>query len=390
MEQLPVIQPLNNQPAVSGNYSQQQQQQQQQWANSNIYSPTQPMISQSNPLPNQYYYQQQTSGSVPLKSFPPQPPNPVTSNCPPAYVHNTNHNDLNNQISNLSLNGENVNGNVNVSNKTSTLYQPVQNYSGNQNSFQNLPNSTSQTHPPTSQLNYPGSQQQSQASIPNINSQIQANYNFNPPSQNSTENWNQNAYSNLKENQPYPVANNYNTYDQQQNGRMQNYQQQPPPASTGYVSYQHQQSSIPPPIGQNFGSNQQQMNRYPSSSGPGPTNFGGQYESTNQQNRLDPEGMPSVVQVILEDKTKFESSNNVLFTTTVPATVPPLVTTIMENDIQVVEDGGSARPNFLRPTIYQLPINEDNLKASDIPFGLVIKPFDDQEVEGKIVTFAIM
>ena len=57
----------------------------------------------------------------------------------------------------------------------------------------------------------------------------------------------------------------------------------------------------------------------------------------------------------------------------------------MENDIQVVEDGGCARPNFLRPTIYQVPVNEDSLKTTDIPFGLLIKPFDDQEVEGKIV-----
>ena len=96
--------------------------------------------------------------------------------------------------------------------------------------------------------------------------------------------------------------------------------------------------------------------------------------------------MPSVVQVILEDKTKFESNSNVLFTTTVPATVPPLVTTIMENDLQVVEDGGTARPNFLRPTIYQVPVTEDHLKTTDIPLGLVIKPFDEQEVDGKIVS----
>lgn len=113
-------------------------------------------------------------------------------------------------------------------------------------------------------------------------------------------------------------------------------------------------------------------------------NFGGPYQAANQQNRLDPEGMPSVVQVILEDKTKFESNSNVLFTTTVPATVPPLVTTIMENDLQVVEDGGTARPNFLRPTIYQVPVTEDHLKTTDIPLGLVIKPFDEQEVDGKI------
>lgn len=97
-----------------------------------------------------------------------------------------------------------------------------------------------------------------------------------------------------------------------------------------------------------------------------------------------------MVQVILEDKTKFESNSNVLFTTTVPSTVPPLVTTIMENDLQVVEDGGTARPNFLRPTIYQVPVTEDHLKTTDIPLGLAIKPFDEQEVEGKIVSCVLV
>lgn len=121
-----------------------------------------------------------------------------------------------------------------------------------------------------------------------------------------------------------------------------------------------------------------------------PTRFpyqgSGQFAPTNQQNKLDPDAMPSVIQVILEDKVKYETNNNVIFTTTIPGTVPPLVTTIMENENQVVEDGGSARPIFMRPTIYQVPITEDNLKTSDIPFGIVMKPFDDLEVEGKIVS----
>lgn len=110
-----------------------------------------------------------------------------------------------------------------------------------------------------------------------------------------------------------------------------------------------------------------------------------------QQNKLDPEAMPSAVQVILEDKGKHElSSNNILFTTYIPATVPPLVTTIMENDEQVIQDGGTARPTFLRPTIYQVPVTEETLKTCDIPLAMMVKPFDDQEVDGRIVSFGIV
>ena len=104
---------------------------------------------------------------------------------------------------------------------------------------------------------------------------------------------------------------------------------------------------------------------------------------------VDPEGMPSVVEVCSGDKTKWETQSNVLFTTSVPAVVPPLVTTISENDSQLIQDGGSARPYFLRPSIYQVPTSEDILKQVDIPFGMIIKPFDELEVEGKIVSFFI-
>lgn len=95
--------------------------------------------------------------------------------------------------------------------------------------------------------------------------------------------------------------------------------------------------------------------------------------------------MPSAVQVILEDRSKYESNSNILFTTSVPATVPPLVTTVLENASRTIEDGGCARPNFLRPTIYQVPVSEDNLKTSDIPLSMVVNPFDADELEGRVV-----
>lgn len=192
-----------------------------------------------------------------------------------------------------------------------------------------------------------------------------------PPASTATgqqNNWNQN----VRPNQPAAGYNNYQSvYDQQNN--------------YPYNSYQ----APPPPINQ-YTSNQASFNNNRYATGPSGPNVGygsGQFggSSPQQQNKLDPEAMPSVVQVILEDKAKYESNNNILFMTTIPASVPPLITTINQYENQIIQDCGCASPNFVRPTLYQLPVSEDNLKTSDIPFGIVIKPFDDQEVDKKIV-----
>jgi protein transport protein SEC24 len=112
-----------------------------------------------------------------------------------------------------------------------------------------------------------------------------------------------------------------------------------------------------------------------------------QLNAQQTQQRLDPEAMPSVVQVIEEDKSKYDNNDNVLFTTSIPASVPPLVTTIAQNEYSVTNDGGCARPNHLRSTLYQVPVSEDTLKTTNIPLAIVVQPFDDSEVEGKIVCF---
>lgn len=186
-----------------------------------------------------------------------------------------------------------------------------------------------------------------------------------PTSTGQQNNWNQN----IRPNQSAASYNNYQSvYDQQ------NYP---------YNSYQ----APPPPINQ-YNSNQASFNnnRYATgASGPNVGYGGGYGGPAPQQQKLDPEAMPSVVQVILEDKAKYESNNNILFMTTIPASVPPLITTINQYENQIIQDCGCASPNFVRPTLYQLPVTEDNLKTSDIPFGIVIKPFDDQEVDRKIV-----
>ena len=109
------------------------------------------------------------------------------------------------------------------------------------------------------------------------------------------------------------------------------------------------------------------------------------YSSQSQQ-RLDLEAMPSVVQVIEEDRAKFENNDNVLFTTSIPCSVPPLVTTFGQYEHSITNDGGCARPHHIRSTIYQVPINEDTLKTTSIPLAIVVQPFDDTEVDGKNVS----
>ena len=390
MEQQPIMQnQANPKMAPMANYPQQPP---------NMHPLQQNLSQADNKLQdsqNQHFYQQQQPNpAMPPKSYVPYNSGTEFPNTP--SVNNNSYN-LNSQMSNLTLDGE-------TNSVGSNVQKPV--------SYQNVPNSYINTPPtftghPNQSFNPPTSQMSpNQPSIQPVPSQqVQSpqydyatnanNQNFNSFSQQQSQpnNWNQNAYPPppppVKPGQhPPPIANlpqqniNYNNLDQQQNGRVQNF---PPQSSYGSYPQQQQQPYQQHAMNQGFNSGQVSPNRFPYPSG----GHAGQFGSANQQNKLDPEAMPSVVQVILEDKSKYETNNNVIFTTAIPATVPPLVTTIMENDNQTVEDGGSARPLFIRPTIYQVPVAEDNLKTSDIPFGIVMKPFDELEVEGKIVIFSI-
>uniref|UniRef100_A0A914VCD2 Protein transport protein Sec24C n=1 Tax=Plectus sambesii TaxID=2011161 RepID=A0A914VCD2_9BILA len=86
-----------------------------------------------------------------------------------------------------------------------------------------------------------------------------------------------------------------------------------------------------------------------------------------QKPRLDPNAMPSAVQVMEDDRT----SRTGLFQTGYPhAEVPPLVTTDY-----YCQDQGNCNPKFMRSTLYCAPANQDMLKNSTIPFGVSISPF---------------
>ncbi|XP_048026353.1 protein transport protein Sec24C isoform X4 [Megalobrama amblycephala] len=82
--------------------------------------------------------------------------------------------------------------------------------------------------------------------------------------------------------------------------------------------------------------------------------------------RLDPDSIPSPIQVIEDDKANKGSEP---FTTGVRGQAPPLVTTKFQ-----VRDQGNASPRYIRCTAYNVPCNSDMAKQSQVPLAAVIKP----------------
>uniref|UniRef100_A0A3Q3GPL1 SEC24 homolog C, COPII coat complex component n=1 Tax=Labrus bergylta TaxID=56723 RepID=A0A3Q3GPL1_9LABR len=83
------------------------------------------------------------------------------------------------------------------------------------------------------------------------------------------------------------------------------------------------------------------------------------------QKRLDPDAIPSPIQVIEDDRAKSTEP----FTTGVRGQAPPLVTTNFQ-----VKDQGNASPRFIRCTAYNIPCTADMAKQSQVPLAAVIKP----------------
>ncbi|ETN83329.1 Sec23/Sec24 trunk domain protein [Necator americanus] len=84
------------------------------------------------------------------------------------------------------------------------------------------------------------------------------------------------------------------------------------------------------------------------------------------QQRLDPNMMPSAVEVM-----EIDSAQAGQFPTGYPhANPPPLVST----DFYAV-DQGNCSPRLMRSTIYMAPASNDLLKAAQIPFAVAISPF---------------
>lgn len=158
----------------------------------------------------------------------------------------------------------------------------------------------------------------------------------------------------------------------------------PPPNQYGGAPPQPYPGSFAgPPSGPGMHSANQGMPPPQSHAGPG-AGHGPQYPGANQgynqihqghgvpqpqqqqQRRLDPELMPSPIQVIDDDR----KSRSGEFCTNIRGQVPPLVTTKF-----ITQDQGNCNPRFIRSTMYTIPCNPDMLKQTYLPFVLSISPF---------------
>uniref|UniRef100_A0A8C5S8B7 Protein transport protein Sec24C n=1 Tax=Laticauda laticaudata TaxID=8630 RepID=A0A8C5S8B7_LATLA len=99
---------------------------------------------------------------------------------------------------------------------------------------------------------------------------------------------------------------------------------------------------------------------------PGPANYGSQPAAPPPPKRLDPDSIPSPIQVIEDDRNNRGSEP---FITGGRGQVPPLVTTNF-----LVKDQGNASPRYIRCTSYNVPCTSDMAKQSQVPLAAVIKP----------------
>ncbi|KAF8781361.1 protein transport protein Sec24C-like isoform X1 [Argiope bruennichi] len=145
-----------------------------------------------------------------------------------------------------------------------------------------------------------------------------------------------------------PLANQYSQQNSSMNARY-------PPSQSPVPN---QGGGIPPSSATQYGhppaSNLQAQNRL------------GSLPQPPQNRRLDPDNMPSPIQVI-EDDRKLRSCT---FSTAQRGLVPPLVTTNF-----TVVDEGICSPRFIRSTIYNVPTTAEMLKQTCVPFALAISPF---------------
>lgn len=136
------------------------------------------------------------------------------------------------------------------------------------------------------------------------------------------------------------------------------FQGQPPPTHPSQPGYQMQQNGS---YGQNRGAQPNYGAAY-----SGPANFGSQPGPPPPPKRLDPDSIPSPIQVIEDDRNNRGSEP---FVTGPRGQVPPLVTTNF-----LVKDQGNAGPRFIRCTSYNIPCTSDMTKQSQVPLAAVIKP----------------
>ncbi|KAM9329406.1 protein transport protein Sec24D [Gastrophryne carolinensis] len=131
-----------------------------------------------------------------------------------------------------------------------------------------------------------------------------------------------------------------------------------------------------PPQGQgqppNFGYPPQNLNSYGAQMAGPPMPYPGAFPGNQQQmagppqKKLDPDSIPSPIQVIENDKV---SRAGQVYTTNIRGQVPPLVTTDC-----TIQDQGNASPRYIRCTTYCFPTSSDMAKQAQIPLAAIIKP----------------
>uniref|UniRef100_A0A8C7E4G3 Protein transport protein Sec24C n=1 Tax=Naja naja TaxID=35670 RepID=A0A8C7E4G3_NAJNA len=134
--------------------------------------------------------------------------------------------------------------------------------------------------------------------------------------------------------------------------------QGPPPVHPSQPGYALQQNG-------SFGQNRGTQPVY-GAAFPGPANYGSQPAAPPLPKRLDPDSIPSPIQVIEDDRNNRGSEP---FITGGRGQVPPLVTTNF-----LVKDQGNASPRYIRCTSYNVPCTSDMAKQSQVPLAAVIKP----------------
>ncbi|XP_069720283.1 protein transport protein Sec24C isoform X2 [Phaenicophaeus curvirostris] len=132
----------------------------------------------------------------------------------------------------------------------------------------------------------------------------------------------------------------------------------PPPTHPPQPGYQMQQNGS---FGQVRGPQPNYGGGY-----PGTPHYGTQPGPPPPPKRLDPDSIPSPIQVIEDDRSNRGSEP---FVTGVRGQVPPLVTTNF-----LVKDQGNASPRYIRCTSYNVPCTSDMAKQSQVPLAAVIKP----------------
>ncbi|XP_068702703.1 protein transport protein Sec24C-like isoform X2 [Montipora foliosa] len=142
---------------------------------------------------------------------------------------------------------------------------------------------------------------------------------------------------------------------------------QPPMGRPNATQMPPMPGSFPGPQGQSMYPGAGPMGGMPPSApgqpgmGPSPMN------APMQQRRIDPDQMPSPIQVMKDDN---EAHKGSAFLTSTRGRTPPLVTSNF-----VIQDDGNCSPRFMRCTMYNIPCNKDVLQASSIPLATVITPF---------------